>query len=227
MPNQPPTADAGEDTLWSVDKVFVLDGSNSFDLDGDTLHFQWSFVDVPSASALTNADIENADSAIANFLPHHFGEFRLLLEVSDGQATRTDLLSVYAKENVPPIPDAGADSQAGVGEIVFLDARASGDPDGDTLDFSWRFLAVPHESDLTDLDISGHLEAEAFFVPDTSGEFVVELQADDGFFVSQDSLLVQVEDSGFGCSSAGDFLGVGTVSGWVLGILFLRGRRVV
>jgi hypothetical protein len=167
MPNQPPTADAGEDTLWSVDKVFVLDGSNSFDLDGDTLHFQWSFVDVPSASALTNADIENADSAIANFLPHHFGEFRLLLEVSDGQATRTDL------------------------------------------------------------DISGHLEAEAFFVPDTSGEFVVELQADDGFFVSQDSLLVQVEDSGFGCSSAGDFLGVGTVSGWVLGILFLRGRRVV
>lgn len=201
MPNQTPTADAGEDHIWSVDKTVVLDGSNSFDVDGDPLSYNWTFVVLPDASPLTDADIEDATSPVANFFPHHFGEFRLKLEVNDGQATATDLVSIFAKENVPPIPGAGADIQLELGELAFLNANASGDPDGDSLAYSWSFLNVPEQSSLVQEDISAANEEEAFFAPDVQGEFQIQLEADDGFFVAQDTLLVVVEDNGFGCTS--------------------------
>jgi hypothetical protein len=225
MPNHPPIANAGPDTLWSVDKVFVLDATASTDEDGDVLSFHWSFIDVPTASPLTDDDITDADSAIASFLPHHFGGFRLRLTVSDGLVTSTDLLSVSAKENVPPMPDAGADIQAEVGEIVFLSAQASGDPDGDTLDYSWRFLQTPEDSTLTDIDVSGRDSEEAFFVPDATGTYEIELEADDEYFVAQDSILIQVEAEGFGCQ-----IGPVTSPHWFLFVLLfglLRSRRVL
>jgi hypothetical protein len=123
------------------------------------------------------------------------------LEVNDGQATATDLVSIFAKENVPPIPGAGADIQLELGELAFLNANASGDPDGDSLTYSWSFLSVPDQSSLVQEDISAATEEEAFFAPDVEGEFQIQLEADDGFFVAQDTLLVVVEDNGFGCTS--------------------------
>lgn len=225
MPNNPPIANAGQDTLWSVDKVYVLDATASTDEDGDVLTYQWSFLDVPTASPLTDDDISDADSAIASFLPHHFGEFRLRLTVSDGQASSTDLLSVTAKENVRPIPDAGADIQTELGEIVFLTAQASGDPDGDTLDYSWRFLQTPEDSNLSDSNISDRNNVEAFFVPDATGTYEIELEADDEYFVAQDSILIEVESGGFSCQSV-----AATATHWGIFVLLfglLGSRRVL
>jgi hypothetical protein len=222
MPNQTPTADAGEDRVWSVDKTVVLDGSGSHDLDGDPLTYNWTFVVLPDASPLTDADIEDATSPVANFLPHHFGEFRLRLEVSDGEYLATDLVSIYAKENVPPIPSAGDDIQLELGEPAFLDANASGDPDGDSLIYSWSFLKLPEQSLLVQEDISGADQAEAFFVPDVTGEFQIQLDADDGFFVAEDTVLVVVEESGFGCSTTTAIAPSFALVGILTSLLWLR-----
>ena len=53
-----PIADAGPDQVVKVDSVLVLDGSASFDPDGDPLTFSWSFVSIPDGSSALLSDPE-------------------------------------------------------------------------------------------------------------------------------------------------------------------------
>ena len=55
-PNTPPVADAGQDQTVTVGQTVILDGSGSFDADGDPLMFAWSFVSVPAGSAAQLSD---------------------------------------------------------------------------------------------------------------------------------------------------------------------------
>ena len=48
--NNPPTADAGSDQNVATGSLVTLDGSNSSDLDGDTLSCLWAFQSKPSGS---------------------------------------------------------------------------------------------------------------------------------------------------------------------------------
>jgi len=222
MPNNTPIADAGPDFLWSIDLAVPLDGTGSHDPDGDPLTYQWTFSFVPPGSPLTDEDIENADSPEASFLPHVFGEFMLRLEVSDGAATATDTVSVSAKDNVPPSPDAGEDQVVFLGDTVLLDGRFSGDIDGDALDYIWSFLSVPEASKLSSEDISSQDSVLTLFQPDVVGVYEVELEADDAFFTATDSMEVVVEPAGCACSSS-DLQGGSFVALFVLaGALLLR-----
>ena len=54
-----PVADAGPDRNAETGQSVTLNGSASFDPDGNTLAFSWRFLSVPSASARTSADIVN------------------------------------------------------------------------------------------------------------------------------------------------------------------------
>jgi hypothetical protein len=59
--NLPPIVkivNVAEEQIGFVDSVVVLDGTGTFDPNGDELTYKWSFVSVPQNSKLTDADLE-------------------------------------------------------------------------------------------------------------------------------------------------------------------------
>lgn len=78
--------------------------------------------------------------------------------------------------NQTPTADAGTDLAGTVGESVSL-AGTGADPDGDPLTFQWSFDARPTGSAAT---IQAAGSANAAFVPDAAGTYVIRLTVDDG-----------------------------------------------
>ena len=93
QPNNAPEANAGGDQTVSTGQRSVLDGSNSFDADGDSLSYLWRFVSRPSGS---NAILANVALPNAEFTPDVDGSYLLELTVSDGSSSDTDRVLVVS-----------------------------------------------------------------------------------------------------------------------------------
>ncbi|WP_187027621.1 lamin tail domain-containing protein [Persicimonas caeni] len=94
--------------------------------------------------------------------------------------------------NQAPQASISAPSQASVGQRVDLDASASVDPDGDELDFVWRFASKPDGSQVV---IWGDRSANSWFQPDVVGQYLLELTVDDGQAESTETFTITVDDS--------------------------------
>jgi hypothetical protein len=130
--NQPPVADAGDDQNVETGLEVMLDGSDSFDPDGEMISYEWSFVSVPAGSQLTNADIAQHDTPNPSFTPDVDGEYIVQLIVRDAQGAESipDNITVTATPpNVPPNADAGANQSVLLGDTVVVDGSNSVDPD--------------------------------------------------------------------------------------------------
>ncbi len=93
--NKEPAADAGGDQTVAFGDTVYLDGSNSYDPDGDNLQYVWSFNSKPSNSSLYNYDINNRLSSQANFIPDKTGNYELQLKVTDpSKKSDTDLVTI-------------------------------------------------------------------------------------------------------------------------------------
>lgn len=92
--NGPPVADAGPDQSVDAGDMVQLDGSGSFDPDGDPLTYTWSFLSKPCDSI---AILPNPNSTNPTFLADKEGTYKLQLEVNDGRGgTDTDVAEVNA-----------------------------------------------------------------------------------------------------------------------------------
>jgi hypothetical protein len=188
MPNQPPVAEAGPDQYVTIGAVVTLDGSDSFDPDGDLITYNWSLEwnlsAIPAASALTDADLADRSTPQPSFVPDAEGAYVVQLMVDDGEASsEADYVEITAGlPNVPPNARAGDDQTVYVGDEVRLDGRASDDPDAgpQPLTYQWRFAAVPAASTLQDTDLVDAEQAQASFVPDVAGVYVLRLTVFDG-----------------------------------------------
>lgn len=171
----------------------TLDGSASSDPEGDTLTYSWSFHSVPTGSALTNASISNASSAVASFTPDVSGAYRVRFVVSDGTSTDKDFDWVWANSstNSAPTAEAGPFTYGTTGSAVTLDGSASSDPDGDPLAYSWSFKSVPAGSALTNSDITDAGTSAPSFTPDVDGDYRVRLVVSDGALTDKDFLWVR------------------------------------
>jgi len=79
-----------------VGQMVLLDGQASTDPDAgpQPLAFHWRFLAVPAGSALTNAAIQNAATALARFTPDVVGLYTVELLVSDGLASAVTTLRI-------------------------------------------------------------------------------------------------------------------------------------
>ena len=85
--NTPPVADAGNNQQLDANKTVQLDGSGSYDPEGNPLTYLWTFVTKPegSSATLSNYAIQNP-----TFRPDKSGLYTLRLKVSDGISSSTD-----------------------------------------------------------------------------------------------------------------------------------------
>jgi hypothetical protein len=108
--NLAPTAIAlGPAGLIPVGETAALDGSASFDVDGDDITFLWEWVSRPSGS---NATLNAANTNAANFTVDVGGTYTARLTVSDGTASGTDQAQTTALGIGAITPSVGAEGTA-------------------------------------------------------------------------------------------------------------------
>ena len=157
----PPSASAGEDLqgIYACEQL-QLDGSQSFDPNGDALTYFWSLQSKPGSSEVSNDSIEDREAQETQIFLDQSGEYSFSLAVNDGtEWSSPDLLNVSAIErpnNSAPAVNAGSVLSADAGnsecsesgysyycgncDSVSLDIGAGAsayDNDGDPVEYLW------------------------------------------------------------------------------------------
>ena len=181
--NLPPTANAGVDASAKLGETVALDGRGSSDPEGEPLNATWQFVSQPTGSALSNADIFDADTLVANFTPDKAGTWLVQIGVCDSEPLcDTDTVQIEVEGdpgNNPPTADAGADLSGEVGDTLTADASGSSDPDGDALSYTWTLDSVPTGSARSTGDIAAATSATPRLNLDVSGRYVLSVEVCD------------------------------------------------
>jgi hypothetical protein len=188
--NSSPIADAGPDQTAQINDLITLDGSGSFDADGDSLSFLWSLIAVPDGSSAMLSD-----PAIVNptFDVDVAGTYVAQLIVNDGMVDSAPDTVTINWGNSPPVANAGPDQTAQVGDIVTLDGSGSSDVDGDSLSFFWSLIAVPDGSSTM---LSNPAAVHPTFNVDVAGTYVAQLIVNDGMVDSEpDTVIINWENS--------------------------------
>jgi hypothetical protein len=169
-----PVAHAGSgQSIREAGTRVTLDGSRSYDPDGDTLTYQWVFISRPAESAASLEDVRTANPAFVADVP---GDYRICLTVTDGQSHRaSDTVSV-SFGNVRPVANAGKSMAVKVGDTVTLPGDGT-DANGDVLSYRWILSSRPGESLSEVADASTRVTT---FVPDRAGAYVAHLIVSDG-----------------------------------------------
>jgi len=105
--NNAPVAVAGASSSGTVCVVVTLDGSASYDADGDELAFSWSITSRPAQS---NANLTGTNPARPSFTADKPGTYTLRLLVSDGRSESAPSTVTYTGVLGPDIPVANAGS---------------------------------------------------------------------------------------------------------------------
>lgn len=88
-----PSADAGADATYTAGETVTLDASGSEDIDGDSLTFAWTQVG--------GAPVELSDTGAESptfTAPSEGGELTFMVEVSDGDTTHVDMVTITVEE---------------------------------------------------------------------------------------------------------------------------------
>lgn len=157
--NEPPFANAGTDRYVYEGESVSLDGTRSFDPEGEPLSYLWT-CDFPDL-------LDHVDAPTGIF--HAPGvdqdtEFVVTLTVSDGLDEDQDTVSVIVlnaadSQSARLVADAGPDQTVTSGDLVVLDASASRGDQFGTLGFSWVQREGPSVVLADSSRVSTHFEA--------------------------------------------------------------------
>jgi len=162
-----PVAKCGNDLTINEGETVYLDASNSYDIDGDTLTYEWWVSDGRSLKG---------EYASLNF--SKYGTYFVILNVSDGSKKSSDTMKIYVNDiNQPPTAKFnitnGMNGMFNITDNLWMDASASYDPDGDILTYIWDF------GDGT--TGTGKMVSHKYSI---SGSYMIVLMASDGEYTS-------------------------------------------
>jgi hypothetical protein len=179
--NIPPVASAGPNQqVQAIGATVNLDGSGSYDENGDPLTYNWSLATRPAGSIAQIIPDPNApnDPSKASFVVDLHGEYVAELMVKDTSNAISTAQATISFNNLPPVADAGASQSVKVGDQVALDGSKSSDPNGDTLTYAWSITSRPAGSSAALSSVNNVL---SLFQPDMAGTYVITLTVNDGF----------------------------------------------
>ncbi len=186
--NTPPVAGVDVPANIIVGQQVSLDGSPSFDADGDTLSFGWTLTSAPTDSTAT---ITDDTSSTATFTADLAGEYSFELVVNDGTDNSDPLpFTLVATDvaNTKPVAVTTTQLFTLAGQPLALDGSQSFDDDGQPLTFRWRLMQKPPGSVI----LLENANAEvATITPDVDGDYEVELVVNDGI-ESSDPVTVMI-----------------------------------
>jgi PKD repeat protein/proteasome lid subunit RPN8/RPN11 len=119
-----------EPSLPSVNEDVTFDASNSSDLDGKIVRYEWDF---------DNDNIFEKNGMVVQYRFNYHGDFIVKLKVTDND-NLTNLISKQIKVNAKPIAKISASPIEGYTPLnVTFNASESYDPDGGNLKYYWDF----------------------------------------------------------------------------------------
>jgi hypothetical protein len=179
--NTPPVAEAGLDqAIIVVPSPVELDGSASYDYDGDGITYLWAITEKPMGSA---AELPDPTLPKPTFVADVRGEYKIRLVVTDEfDASGEDTVTI-SFTNVKPVAYAGGNQAVEVETTVTLDGSGSTDANNDPLAYQWSIVSKPIGSTAT---LSIDNLPQTSFTADKLGSYVISLVVNDGF-VSSDS----------------------------------------
>lgn len=172
--NSVPIVNAGPNQTVPKTTVVTLDGSASYDPNGDPITYAWVLSSKPLGSAAT---LSSSTAAKPTFTADLAGTYVATLVVTDGRLTSLSSTVTVTAVDSPPVANAGAAQFTNVGGTVTLDGSASTDPDGDPITFSWAILSAPNGSTAT---LTNAASSRAGLTPDLEGAYTVKLTVSDG-----------------------------------------------
>lgn len=177
--NIPPVAVAGDDQSLLINDLVSLDGSQSYDPDGNSITYKWTQI---SGSKVTLSDVTDVSPS---FSTSKIGSYSFRLVVNDGQAdslpstvTITIGSGGTAGNELPvavPEPTFGLPQ---VGTPIKLTGIRSYDPDfnpGKKLKYQW----VQNDGPAT-VKLLAPTSATPKFTPNLPGDYVFDLAVNDG-----------------------------------------------
>ena len=178
--NHPPFADAGPEQRVTPHTWVTLDGSYSFDLDGDSLDYLWQQDGGPAVT------LDLTDPVRPLFYIIEPGNYHFTLTCSDPfEASPADGVTVII--NLPPSADAGLNQTGYRAAEVTLDGSLSFDPNWDPVTFEWEQLAGPAVT-----LAPGATAAVVGFTADPVflGNYLFRLTVSDGYLSDSDTVSV-------------------------------------
>jgi hypothetical protein len=220
LANRPPNANAGGDQqVEEGEPEVTLNGSNSFDPDGDSLSFQWDQIAGPPVTLMPDSTAENPifTAPLVALAGLSFTFELTVTDTSGLQATDTTVVNVTSSKilqspNQPPAAvvgdDPADDQEVDEDATVTLNGSNSSDPEG-TLFYRWRQVAG------RPVTLSDPTAVKPTFTAPNVGltgvTLILELTVTDaGGLQAVDDTLVNVRgDNDFPVSDAGDDQTVG------------------
>jgi hypothetical protein len=172
--NLAPIANAGNSRSVKVGAAVQLDGSASFDADGDAITYKWMLMRPQNSKAT----LDSSGSVKPRFIADVPGAYTATLVVNDGKldSAPATITVMASAGNLPPVADAGGDRVVLFGSVVELDGSNSADPDGDALTYKWT-LTPPQDSKAM---LSSATTVKPSFTADVYGTYTVTLVVNDG-----------------------------------------------
>ena len=184
-----PVANAGPD-IGNIrpGQTITLDGSTSFDPEGDPLTYSWSL----STPAGSTAVLANPTSVRPTFTVDRDGDYVVQLIVNDGLLNSAADGAIFSSNNVTPVANAGLDQGGKApGSLITLNGRASSDANGDPLTYNWS-LSAPAGSTAA---LVNPTTVSPTFIVDRDGDYVVQLIVNDGTVNSTpDSVIISSDN---------------------------------
>lgn len=168
-------------TETSANSILKLSSETS-DLDGDELTFNWQVIKQPTGSQFT---LTQADTEEAAFSSNSYGEYEVELAVADGKTSvkKNFSFTVTAVNKVPiAVINFNQQSVTQGEDITLYGLGVDPDSNSETLTYQWRLIAKPTGS-VTEITNSTNKISHLYV--DAEGDYLVSLAVSDHALTSE------------------------------------------